>query len=206
MTSLLLSSRFKRRHSVPHKFHREPYQSNGMQSTLRLRRLPSYRLRAILLQMWSATGLPTGLQINATTGEITGTPTVAQSATNATITASNGVGNDDSVTISFAVVTGIAPQFGTFADPTLFINTPYSLTLTATGTPEPVITQQLGIPSRDSDRDINLDEGFWHGVFRLGNRLYFIRINSNTLVAYDFDRARQAGQDITVAYTGPILE
>ena len=49
---------------------------------------------------WSATGLPTGLSINATTGQITGTPT-AKGQFTASITASNPDGSDtESVTFS----------------------------------------------------------------------------------------------------------
>ena len=88
---------------------------------------------------WSATGLPTGLQINATTGEITGTPTAEQSATNATITASNGVSPDDSVTISFTVVVLIAPQFVPSTQPSVTSNVgaSFTLDLNATGNPAP---------------------------------------------------------------------
>ena len=88
---------------------------------------------------WSATGLPTGLEINATTGAITGTPTAAQLATDATITASNGVGSDDSITISFAVVVLVAPLFVPSTQPSVTGNVAASFTLdlNATGDPAP---------------------------------------------------------------------
>ena len=54
---------------------------------------------------WSATGLPAGLSLNATTGAITGTPTAEGSFT-ATITAT-GPGGTDSETILFSILSVI---------------------------------------------------------------------------------------------------
>jgi hypothetical protein len=51
---------------------------------------------------WSATGLPDGLSINSTTGEITGTPT-AQGEFTATITAT-GPGGSSTEAIGFSVI------------------------------------------------------------------------------------------------------
>ena len=155
---------------------------------------------------WSATNLPTGLQINATTGEITGTPTVEQTGTDATITATNGVSPDDSVTISFAVTTGTAPQFGSFANQTLNINTPYDLTLTATGDPTPVITQVVDAPERQPEvNDIDLGGALagWQGAFRLGSYMYFVQAGSTVLRAHNLNGGREDLQDITVSYTSP---
>ena len=164
-----------------------------------------FRLQAIPTPTWSATGLPAGLSISATTGAITGTPTVAQSASNATITASNGVSPDDSVTISFAVTTGIAPQFGAVATiPTLMVGTAIApITLTATGDPTPVITELRSVPSRISGSDIGLGTGGWQAAARIGQRIYFFRSNVSTLSAYDFNGARQSDDDITLSIDSP---
>ena len=125
---------------------------------------------------WSVVGgsLPTDVTLNETTGVVSGTSPNIQEATDVTFRAANS-GGDDTVTIPFRVrIPGDPPQFATIADQNWLISQDQTLTLAVTGLQPITITQQLGIPSRDSDRDINLDEGFWHGVFRLGNRLYFI--------------------------------
>lgn len=59
---------------------------------------------------WAATNLPTGLSINTTTGEITGTPTTAQTRTVA-LTATNGSGASAPLTFVMKVVeSGIADE------------------------------------------------------------------------------------------------
>lgn len=55
---------------------------------------------------YTATGLPTGLSINATTGVITGTPTVVSQRT-VTVTATDAVGQSDAETFAWSVV--VAP-------------------------------------------------------------------------------------------------
>ena len=52
---------------------------------------------------WAASGLPSGLAINTTTGTISGTP-LSQVETTATITATNGDGTSAGVTIIFVVM------------------------------------------------------------------------------------------------------
>ena len=49
---------------------------------------------------WSATGLPAGLSINGTTGEVTGTPTTA-GVSNVTVTAEDAA--DDTATATFKI-------------------------------------------------------------------------------------------------------
>ena len=53
---------------------------------------------------YSATGLPSGLSINATTGAITGTPDTAADAASATVTVADNAGNTDTVDIAFPLV------------------------------------------------------------------------------------------------------
>ncbi len=62
---------------------------------------------------WTATGLPAGLSINATSGIVTGTPTTAGSST-VTVTATDAAGRTDTVTFTWAVAlaapTGLTAQ------------------------------------------------------------------------------------------------
>jgi serine protease len=53
---------------------------------------------------WSATGLPTGLSINASTGKITGTPTTVQTKS-VTVTATDKTGAHGSVTFTWTIHT-----------------------------------------------------------------------------------------------------
>jgi hypothetical protein len=60
---------------------------------------------------WGATGLPTGLSLSSS-GLLTGTPTVVQAATNATITATDATAATANLTVSFTVEAIAVPDPG----------------------------------------------------------------------------------------------
>jgi hypothetical protein len=83
---------------------------------------------------YSATGLPTGLSINTTTGAITGTPAASGTA-NVTIGATNAGGTDTEqlvITIASAVV---APVIGGTLTAAATVNVPFSYTISASNNP-----------------------------------------------------------------------
>jgi gliding motility-associated-like protein len=82
--------------------------------------------------IYTASGLPTGVTIDPNTGIILGTPTAIQSATNATITATNSFGTTNA-TVSFTV--GQAPSNLSFSQPivTLQTNNPIATTVPTLG-------------------------------------------------------------------------
>ena len=100
---------------------------------------------------YGATGLPSGLVIDAGTGDISGTPDTAGGAANATVTVTDTAGNPDTVSISFPAVdkgdqtlTGFAysPASVTFGDtaPAVTAPTGAQTTLAYTATPATVCT------------------------------------------------------------------
>ena len=150
---------------------------------------------------WGVTSgtLPNNVILNTATGEIRGTPDTDQSASAVVITASNGVSPDATITITFEVVTRIAPAFGAIAPQMLVVNMPYTYTLPVTGTPTPVVTEQSQFLGRAiSSANINLAVGVWRGGTRIGDRIHFVRDTTNVTTAYDFNGGRQSSDDITL--------
>ncbi|MEX8033771.1 putative Ig domain-containing protein [Microbacterium sp. 20-116] len=86
-----------------------------------------------------ATGdaLPAGLTLNATTGELSGTPTTAGTST-FRVVATNAAGSDTSDPITFIVQA--PPVFTAAAPPAATVGTVYSYTFAATGTPAPTFS------------------------------------------------------------------
>jgi hypothetical protein len=96
---------------------------------------------------WSATGLPAGLSINASTGEISGTPTVSgDSSVMVTLTAANGT---PTATLALHVAANVAPSAAD-ASATIDRNVSNTATLTLPATDTdgtPVTSCSAGTPS-----------------------------------------------------------
>lgn len=84
--------------------------------------------------VWSATGLPAGLTLGASTGVLSGIPTAAGTQTVAIIVTDAGQGR---ATANLALTIS-APAIGPAALPSGFVNVPYSAPLTVTGNPTAV--------------------------------------------------------------------
>lgn len=85
--------------------------------------------------------LPAGLTLNATTGELSGTPTTAGTGT-FRVVATNAAGSDTSDPIAFTVQA--PPVFTAAAPPTATAGTAYSYTFTASGAPAPTFSLATG--------------------------------------------------------------
>ena len=80
---------------------------------------------------WSATGLPTGLSINSSTGAITGTPSAAGSYST-TVSIADGNGGTDSESLTWSVATGnAAPVLAPIEDRTATVDVAVSFTPSA---------------------------------------------------------------------------
>jgi len=77
--------------------------------------------------------LPGGLTLNSTTGVVSGTPTTVGSAT-FTLTATNSAGTDSQDYTVAAAAAAVAPSITTDTLPAATVGTPYSATVTTTGT------------------------------------------------------------------------
>ncbi|HAM45800.1 MAG TPA: hypothetical protein DCM67_12365 [Propionibacteriaceae bacterium] len=93
---------------------------------------------------WAATGLPSGLSLNTSTGVISGTPS-AEEAPSVTITVTDDKGKTDSVTVTLSV--GPAVSISTASLSNAVVGTAYSFTVTATGGTSPFTWAATGLPS-----------------------------------------------------------
>jgi len=82
---------------------------------------------------YGATGLPSNLSINTTTGLISGTPAAAGTS-NVTITATNANGTDTE-TLALTIATGPVPEITSPLTASGTINSAFSYSITATNTP-----------------------------------------------------------------------
>ena len=94
---------------------------------------------------WSASGLPSGLSINSSTGVISGTPSTAGNYS-VTVTAKNNYGTGSKTYQLKITASGTPPTITTSSLPDGQINQSYSQTLSATGT-TPITWSASGLPS-----------------------------------------------------------
>ncbi len=93
--------------------------------------------------VWSATGLPAGLAMNAATGTIGGIPT-ASGAFTLSVTVSDSSGQTATTPYSLTIVPKLA--ITTTALPNGIVGTGYSFTATATGGLAPLVWSAAGLP------------------------------------------------------------
>ena len=84
---------------------------------------------------YAATGLPAGLEIDATTGAISGTPTAADAASTVTVTVTDGAGNAGQASIALPEVEKGDQTLSGFA---------YSIATVTFGDPSPTVTPPTG--------------------------------------------------------------
>lgn len=93
---------------------------------------------------WSATNLPTGLTIGATTGTVAGTPT-SVGTRSVTVTVTDGHGGTS--TQSYTVTINAAPSVSTSSLPSGTIGNPYNATVSATNGTTPYSWSATGLPA-----------------------------------------------------------
>ncbi|GLL02185.1 putative Ig domain-containing protein [Dactylosporangium matsuzakiense] len=93
---------------------------------------------------WSATGLPAGLAIAASTGLVTGKPTAAGTATS-TVKVTDSAGRTGTATVAWTVTT--PPAVTNPGNRTITIGVPASLTVAATGGTAPYTWTATGLPA-----------------------------------------------------------
>ena len=103
---------------------------------------------------WSASGLPAGLSINASTGQITGTPTAAGTSTATVTVTDGGAPNPQTATKNFTISIAAPLTITTTSLPGGTVGTPYSAALQATGGATPYTWTATGLP-----RGLTLDSG-----------------------------------------------
>jgi hypothetical protein len=96
---------------------------------------------------WSATGLPAGLGINASTGAITGTPTAAGTST-AMVKVTDAANNTATASLSVTIAPAVTPLGVTTTSlPNGVVGKPYSATLSATGGTPPYTWSDPPLPA-----------------------------------------------------------
>ena len=97
---------------------------------------------------WTATGLPTGVSINSSTGTISGTPTVSGSfPCTVTVTDSGGPSNTQTATANCNVTINSLPTITTSTLPPGRVQLAYSTTVAATGGVTPYTWSATGLPA-----------------------------------------------------------
>src|SRR4051812_40902198 len=84
--------------------------------------------------IYSATGLPSGLLVNASSGIISGAPTTAGTASGTISLNSNGVTNNFTYTLAVNAVTG-TPAINSLTTASATVGTAFSYTVSASNTP-----------------------------------------------------------------------
>jgi hypothetical protein len=108
-------------------------------------------------------GLPAGLSLDGNTGELSGTPDAGTGDTyNLTLTASNGIGADD--TQVFTLTVGQVPELTSADNLTCEVGSACNFTLTATGFPDPT----FDLPGLPAGLSLNATTGELSGMPDVG--------------------------------------
>jgi hypothetical protein len=96
---------------------------------------------------WSATGLPAGLTISASTGVISGTPTAAGTSS-ASVTVKDSGNPQQTASATLSITIGTTPVISTQSPlPNGAVNLAYSTTVQATGGTQPYTFSATGLPA-----------------------------------------------------------
>jgi hypothetical protein len=97
--------------------------------------------------VWTATGLPNGLSINAASGVISGTPTVAGTFNTPKVTVTDVFGTSDAKTLNAVTINAAPAVSGPGSLPSWTVNRAYpTATATATGGTGTLVWSQNGLP------------------------------------------------------------
>jgi len=96
---------------------------------------------------WSASGLPAGLTINASTGAISGSPTGPTGTSTAAVTVKDSSSPQHTATASLSITLVTQPAITTTSLPAGVLNTPYTATVAATGGTTSYTWSATGLPA-----------------------------------------------------------